>query len=162
LERPRGLRAKLAPPDPSVPDTPWSGDLPPCSGPTRELWDQFERASPTAATLTPATEATRLAQIVESDLVDGIGRLAAGADALTQQAVRRVLFARLGWLEARLGAQPHLTDDGPTGVDRRLAGFLRLWGAGELPGLPPIDPALADYPLLEAYASRRAEEDYKL
>ena len=88
-------------------------------------------------------------------MVDGIGQLAAGADALTQQALRRLFFARLSWLEALLGAQPYLTGAEPSGVDRRLARLLELWGAGKLVWLTPIDPVLDDFPNLAAYANLR-------
>jgi glutathione S-transferase len=103
-----------------------------------------------------APEVARLNWLIDQDLAGGIERLATGANSLTQQAVRRLLFARLSWFEARLRAAPYLTGAEPTAADWRLGRFLAFYGAGELPGLPPIDPVLEDYPGLAAFSASGA------
>jgi glutathione S-transferase len=152
LEPPREPRRRLAPLDDSVPPTPWSGDLPPATRPLPDLKAALDAAAAPADDA--GAEVTQLVRWVDDDLVDGIGQLAAGADALTQQALRRVFFARLSGLEARLRSHPYLAGDRPTAADRRLARFCDFYGAGELPGLTPIDPVLADFPDLTAFYQR--------
>jgi putative glutathione S-transferase len=150
LEPPDQLRRPLAPLDPSVPPTPWSGDLPPVTAIAEPLRDL---AVPATDDQPPEdTEAAIQLRLVEADLVDGIGTLAAGADGPTQVAVRRLLFARLAWLDDRLSAQPYLRGTQPGAWDCRLARFLALFGEGRLMGLPPIDPVLEDFPALVRYS----------
>ncbi|MDR0627175.1 MAG: GNAT family N-acetyltransferase [Bifidobacteriaceae bacterium] len=156
LEPVAGVRKGLAPLDPSVSPTPWSGPLAPAARPGRDLKSELDSVA--AAWRADAGEpldeaAARFWRWIDCDLVDGIDQLAAGADALTQQALRRLFFARLSWLDALLGGQPYLTGAGPTAVDRRLARLLAMWGEDKLVGLTPIDPVLADFPHLAAYTN---------
>ncbi|MDR1393290.1 MAG: GNAT family N-acetyltransferase [Bifidobacteriaceae bacterium] len=156
LDRASGSRLVLPPPDRSVPATPWSGDLPPSPESALDLAAELTAASVTRQVARPTAQVAHFNDLIGTDLAGSVQRLAAGAGAQIQVALRRVLFARLAWFEARLSQSPYLLGPEISGPDWRLARFLELWRSGRLPGLLPIDPVLKDYPVLESFRERLA------
>jgi glutathione S-transferase len=96
--------------------------------------------------------AAAMIQAIRQDLHQGIIRVAQGGDALTQQALRRVFFARLSWLEALLADQEWLSGESPGELDAIVFPLLRAFDNGLRAAFPPIDPSLADYPRLKERA----------
>jgi putative glutathione S-transferase len=91
--------------------TPASGDRPPAAGAAVDLLARLTRArrprGPEAATVWSRADQPTVAglnALIQHDLIDQVARVAAGGDAATQTAARRLFFARLSWLEDRLTA----------------------------------------------------------
>ncbi|MDR1808024.1 MAG: GNAT family N-acetyltransferase [Propionibacteriaceae bacterium] len=119
--------------------TPYSGDWPASSRADRDtLWRVVTRLA--------AGPDGGLGRRLREDLGEGAWRLAQGAPALTQTALRRTFWARLAWLDHRV------TPLGPAArghvVRTLVTGFPALRRV-----FPPIDPDLADFPHLAALAA---------
>ncbi|MDR1263979.1 MAG: GNAT family N-acetyltransferase [Propionibacteriaceae bacterium] len=115
-----------------VEPTPYTGDLPPATPAARRALRRLRAAAAGIGSGDPY--ARRLRQ----DLFDGAWRLAQGAPALTQTALRRQFWARLAWLEQ--GSGPRSGSPSRLGSPPRIKSSSRLRsqphpGSGLRPGL---------------------------
>ncbi|NMM95666.1 Acetyltransferase [Bifidobacterium sp. DSM 109960] len=74
--------------------------------------------------------------------------------AQTHAALRRVFYARLGWLDDVLSRSPYLLGDALTDADLHLFGVLLTFDIGYRSAFPAPDAAIVDYPHLWAFAKR--------
>lgn len=153
-KEPDGLRRRRPPRTVGVPGTPWDGPLPAAAtGPRGRLAGLAAEVAQVASTA-PTAEAALTGQ-VQDDLVSSLIRLASGADGATQQALRRLFFARLAWFDQRVAASGSVGTARP--APEALLPVLRAYREwlGEL--LPPIDPVLEDYPALASWLAVEGE-----
>ena len=147
LSRPGALRRRRPARTPGVPATPWSGPLTPAPADVRARLQALAGEVEQASALDPEADRGSV-EVVREDLLAPLVRLAEGADAPLQHALRRVFFARLAWLDQRVGAVGTL-DRAPAAVTPVLRAF-QTW-LGDV--LPPIDPVVADFSALAAWLS---------
>jgi putative glutathione S-transferase len=131
--------------------TPYSADWPVPSLPEAALAELSVLDADAAQDASGSTAEATLSA-VRLDLHQSVIRMAQGGDALTQQALRRVFFARLSWLEALLASQEWLSGETPGRLDASVFPLLRVFDTGLREAFPPIDPSLADYPKLQERA----------
>mgnify|MGYP002516462771 CR=1 FL=1 len=112
-----------------------------------------------------------LDDIIDRDLIDGLFSIvyAAAQNARSPQelskrdflhgaqshaVLRRVFYARLGWLDDVLSRSPYLLGDALTDADLHLFGVLLTFDIGYRSAFPAPDAAIVDYPHLWAFAKR--------
>jgi glutathione S-transferase len=128
--------------------TPHSGDWPAAAPLHRQRLERVLAAVPAPLPGEPAA-----GRELRADLYAAAAQLAEGQDAITQQALRRVFWARLSWLEHRLGAEPWASGAERGALDLVLAPLLDHFDAVHQV-FPPVDPGLADYPRLAQLRTR--------
>ncbi|MCH9276167.1 glutathione S-transferase C-terminal domain-containing protein [Bifidobacterium amazonense] len=132
----------------------------------------IERFSPRAGTLYPsalARDIDRLDAIIDQDLIGTLFAVIASSEhphderldrrdflhgAQRHAVLRRVFYARLGWLDDILSRSPYLLGSQPTDADAHLFGVLFTFDIGYRNAFPVPDAAVVDYPHLWEYARR--------
>lgn len=116
-------------------------------------------------------EIDELDEIIDNDLVDGLFSVIYAASrkddtvldehdrdflhgAQTHAVLRRVFYARLGWLDDILSRRQYLLGDDLTDADLHLFGVLLTFDIGYRSAFPAPDAAVVDYPNLWMYAKR--------
>lgn len=116
-------------------------------------------------------EIDELDRIIDNDLIDGLFSIIyatsqPGDDSLgqhdrdflhgaqTHAVLRRVFYARLGWLDDVLSRRRYLLGDDLTDADLHLFGVLLTLDIGYRSAFPAPDAAIVDYPNLWEYAKR--------
>ena len=104
--------------------------------------------------------------IIDNDLVSSLFAVIASAHdedvdeeghlhgAQTHAVLRRVFYARLGWLDHILTSSEYLLGDTFTDADAHLFGVLLTFDIGYRPAFPTPDALISDYPHLWEYARR--------
>ncbi|MBW3091825.1 glutathione S-transferase C-terminal domain-containing protein [Bifidobacterium sp. 82T10] len=149
-----------------------NGPRTPVSDDWTRLSRLIERLSPQAGTLYPsalARDIDHLDAIIDQDLVGTLFAVIAASEhphgerldrrdflhgAQQHAALRRVFYARLGWLDDILSRNAYLLGDQPTDADAHLFGVLLTFDIGYRNAFPVPDAAVVDYPHLWAYAKR--------
>lgn len=111
----------------------------------RLLWDEL-RGAPRDA------DEEWLVRTIDEDILAGALRIAADPTSVSSEADRRVLYARLGWLDHLLASQRFIGGETLSEADGHLFGFLLTFDIGLRNRFPFADAAVVDYPNLWRYA----------
>ena len=138
----------------------------------RTLSRRIEQLTSSAQTLYPhalSYDIDRLDAIIDQDLIDTLFAIIAASEhphaehlerrdflhgAQRHAALRRVFYARLGWLDEILSHRPFLLGNQLTDADLHVFGVLLTFDIGYRNAFPVPDAAIVDYPHLWEYARR--------
>lgn len=138
----------------------------------RTLSRRIEQLTSSAQTLYPnalSYDIDRLDAIIDQDLIDTLFAVIAASEhpqaehlerrdflhgAQRHAALRRVFYARLGWLDEILAHRPFVLGSQLTDADLHVFGVLLTFDIGYRNAFPVPDAAIVDYPHLWEYARR--------